>query len=176
MPKKILVSAGHTNDPRSDRGAAGNGYVEGRETLRLRDQTAALLRAKGVTVVEDGADGVNEPLKKALKLIPGTDAAVEFHLNAGPKTATGVEVLSKPGRKKLAQRIAKAVGAATGLRLRGEQGWKADTSGQHHRLAFCSAGGLIVEVCFISNRSDMAAYEKHFEAICEGVAYVLATE
>lgn len=176
MPKKILISAGHTNTPGQDRGAVGSGYVEGRETLRLRDNTAAILRGKGLDVVEDGADGINEPLKKALRLIPGTDAAIEFHFNAGPKKATGVEVLSKPSKKRLAQRIAKAIGAATGLRIRGEQGWKSDTSGQHHRLAFCSAGGLIVEVCFISNRSDMDAYERHFEAICEGVAYVLSTE
>lgn len=175
MPKKILISAGHTNNPRDDRGAAGNGYIEGRETLRLRNQTAAVLRAKGVEVVEDGADGVSEPLRKALRLVPGTDAAVEFHFNAGPKSATGIEVLSKKNRKVLGQRIAKAIGAATGLRIRGEQGWKSDSSGQHHRLAFCEAGGLIVEVCFISNRSDMLAYEKHFDAICEGVAYVLAT-
>lgn len=175
MPKKVLISAGHTNNPRDDRGAAGNGYIEGRETLRLRNQTAAVLRARGLEVLEDGADGVNDPLRKALRLIPGTDVAVEFHFNAGPASATGIEVLAKKGKKALAQRIAKAVGAATGLRLRGEQGWKADDSGQHHRLAFCSAGGLIVEVCFISNAKDMRAYEVHFDAICEGVAYVLAT-
>jgi N-acetylmuramoyl-L-alanine amidase len=174
MSKLILVSAGHSTVPPVDPGAVGNGFVEAQEALRLRDATAKNLREKGESVIEDGADGVNEPLKKALVLARKADIAVEFHFNAGPPHAAGIEVLSKPSKKLLAQKIAGAINRATGLTLRGDKGWKADNSGHHHRLAFCEAGGLIVEVCFISNKSDMLAYKNNFAKIAENLAEVLS--
>lgn len=172
--KKILISAGHTNVAGQDRGAQGSGYIEGVEATDIRDTLAATLRGRGVTVIEDGADGVNDPLKKALELIAGTDLAIEIHFNAGIPKATGVEVLSKPNRKAIAQRIARAIHDALGVPLRGENGWKADNSGQHHRLAFCERGGLIVEVCFISNMGDMRSYRENFGKMIGNLADVLS--
>lgn len=174
MAKIFLVSAGHTNQPGQDRGAAGSGFIEGVETVRLRDAVALRLRAAGFTVLEDGVDGVNEPLTKALALVRKADTAIELHFNAGTRTATGVEVLAKWSRKRLAQQIAQAIKAATGLKLRGDAGYKSDTSGQHHRLAFCEKGGLIVEVAFISNAWDMDRYKRNFDAVAQGIADVLA--
>ena len=176
MNKTILISAGHSTVPPKDSGAVGNGFVEANEALKLRDSTAALLRAKGFIVTEDGVDGISEPLTKAVALARRASIAIEFHFNAGPPKATGIEVLSKPNKKALAQKIAGAINRATGLVLRGEQGWKADNSGQHHRLAFCEAGGLIVEVAFISNTTDMSAYKNNFQAIAQNVADVLASQ
>jgi N-acetylmuramoyl-L-alanine amidase len=171
----ILCSAGHTNIKGQDRGAVGNGFVEGDLAVELRDAVAAHLRELGETVLEDGFDGQNDPLKKALELAKQAKVAVEFHWNASenPK-AMGVEVLSKPKHKELAQTLATAIGYATGIGLRGVLGWKADNSGQHHRLAFCEAGGLIIEVCFITNPNDMGKYRKNFEHVAKGIAGVLA--
>ncbi len=170
----ILLSAGHTNNPHDDRGAAGNGFIEGVETVKVRDAVAALLRDRGLTVIEDGSDGVNEPLKKAIALARTADTALEFHFNAASPQATGVEVLSKPNHRKLAQRIAKEISAALQIPARGgDGGWKSDTSGQHHRLGFCEAGGLIVEICFISNVGDMLAYTTKFGAMTLGIANAL---
>jgi N-acetylmuramoyl-L-alanine amidase len=172
--KSILVSAGHTNVVGQDRGAAGNGFIEGNLSVELRDAVAAKLRELGgKRVVEDGFDGENQPLSKALNLARYSTIAVEFHWNAGPPLTTGVEVLSKPSKKALAQKIAKAIAIATGIKLRGEAGWKADNSGQHHRLAFCEVGGLIVEVCFISNADDMRRYRENFDAVVNAIAAVL---
>lgn len=173
--KSILISAGHTNVAGQDRGAAGNGFVEGILTTELRDAVASKLRESGLkNVAEDGFDGENEPLKKALLLAKSANIAIEFHWNAGPVTATGIEVLCKPAKKALAQRLAKSIGDATGIKLRGEAGWKADNSGQHHRLAFCEAGGLIVEVAFISNADDMRRYRANFDAVVNKIAAVIA--
>ena len=157
--KRILISAGHTNTPGKDRGVAANNLIEGVEATYLRDAVANRLIHRGHSVRRDGTDGINEPLTKALELIPGTDIAVEFHFNAAasPK-ATGIEVLSMPDTKADAQRIAGAIHQTLGLKLRGEKGWKPDTAGQHHRLAFCRRGGLIVEVCFLTNPDDVRTY------------------
>lgn len=148
----------------------GNGYIEGVEATKLRDDVAEKLRTLGHTVIEDGSDGVNDPLKRAIALARTAQTAVEFHFNAGPPKATGIEVLSKPKHKALAQRIAGAIHTATGLVLRGENGWKSDSSGQHHRLGFCQAGGLIVEVCFMSSQKDMDAYKANYDEIVAGIA------
>lgn len=173
--KLILVSAGHSTAPGGDRGAVGNGYVEANLAVEIRDGVALELRRKGLSVIEDGADGVSEPLSKAVLLAKKSDIAVEFHWNAGSSTANGVEVLSKPVHKSLAQRLAKAIADPAGLKLRGEGGWKAENSGPHQRLAFISdGGGLIVEVAFITNRADMTAYEANKYTIVRNLAEVLA--
>lgn len=173
---RILVSAGHTNNPNSDRGAAGNGFIEGVEAVKIRDAVAADLRLRGFEVVEDGSDGVNDPLKKAIALAKTSDIAIEIHFNASTNaTATGVEVLAKPKNKKLSQEIAKSIAANLDIPMRGvDSGWKSDSSGQHHRLGFCEAGGLIVEVCFISNPKDMQSYRESFTAMCSGIATAVA--
>jgi N-acetylmuramoyl-L-alanine amidase len=172
--KKILLSAGHTNNPNGDRGAAGNNFIEGIEAVKLRDAIAANLRGRGLNIIEDGADGVSDPLKKAIALARGANLAIEFHFNAGGIGANGVEVLAKVKHKAIAQKIAGAIADATNFNLRGQRGFKLDSSGQHHRLGFCEAGGLIVEVCFISNRSEMKDYVRCFESIVENVADALA--
>lgn len=175
MNKTILVSAGHSTVPPKDSGAVGHGFEEAKEALRVRDAVADSLRSYDLTVIEDGADGINEPLRKAIALARQAAVAVEFHFNAGGATASGIEVLAKADKKPLAKRLAGAIQMATGLALRGgDGGYKSDSSGQHHRLGFCEAGGLIVEIAFISNAGDMARYQANFNKIVERVAEVLA--
>jgi N-acetylmuramoyl-L-alanine amidase len=264
MTRKILVSAGH-NDGK-DRGASGNGYVEAVEAVKLRNATAAALRAMvapgfcaapaignaaanrfgaaspfsigtgfgavppgilgrppfappplggnagagagplgfgvraapqsqpfsfanglftaaiadaaNIEVLTDGEGDVNSVLKDAIALAKTANIAIEYHFNAAAAaSATGIEVLSLVGKKALSQRVAAAVQRATGLGLRGsDSGWKSDSSGQHPRLGFCRAGGLVIEVCFISNKDDMAAYSRSLQSIATGVARVLFNE
>lgn len=170
---KFLISAGHSTVPPRDLGAVGNGFTEAYLALELRDMVAEKMRERGADVIEDGVDDENRPLRDAVKLARKVDTAIEFHWNAGPPAATGIEVLSKPDKKPLAKKIAAAIHDATNLKLRGDAGWKSDSSGQHHRLAFCEAGGLIVEVCFISSKVDMAAYTSAKDAVAENIAYAL---
>ena len=170
----ILISAGHSE---TDPGAVGNGYKEADLAVDLRDRVAAILRGQNLTVIEDGDDGENDSLKKAIALVHthSPAAAVEFHWNGGPSAATGIEVLCKEDKKPLAQQIAQAIHDATGLRLRGTGGWKSDKSGQHPRLGFCNVGGLVVEVCFISNPQDLQAYLQNRDKVAENLAQALST-
>lgn len=170
----ILVAAGHGNHPKRDRGAVGNGIVEGLETLRLRDAVAENLRHLGFRPETDGVAGANDPLSRSIELAHQADIAIEFHFNSGPATASGVEVLATESRVSLAQQLAAAVATPCALPLRGAHGWRSTTSGHHSRLGFCDAGGLILEVCFLSNASDVANYLRAFPAIALAVAGVLA--
>lgn len=175
MAKTILVSAGHSTVAPKDSGATGNGFVEADETLKVHDAVAKILRDKKITVTTDGEDGESQPLKKAIALANKADIAVEFHFNSsGSNKASGIEVLCGSGQKSLAQKLAAAVAQATKLNLRGDKGYKAEDSGQHKRLGFVGAGGLIVEICFISNPEDMKVYLANFAKITTNLANVLS--
>ncbi|NUP10217.1 MAG: hypothetical protein HOW73_29560 [Polyangiaceae bacterium] len=171
MGRTVLVSAGHSE---SDPGAVGNGYVEARLAVELRDIVARKLRSAGVNVLTDGMDGRNDPLSKAISLARTADVAVEIHWNASNGAGHGIECLAKPNLKPISKALAGAVANATGLVLRGESGWKSDGSGHHKKLGFCEAGGVILEVCFIDNSRDMAAYVANKSAVAQNVADVLA--
>jgi N-acetylmuramoyl-L-alanine amidase len=105
----------------------------------------------------DGKETENMPLSVAAKRARLHKVSVEFHCNASSNvTATGVEVLCAPKDNKRAAAICEAISKALGIRNRGV---KPENSGQHHRLAFIQSGGMIVELFFITNRSDLIAYD-----------------
>jgi N-acetylmuramoyl-L-alanine amidase len=174
MANTIIVSAGHSNvDPGA---VSASGLREADLALRLRDKIAARLQAdESLRVLTDGRTGENSPLRDAVAIVkthPGA-LAVELHFNAGPIAARGIEVLSKPAHKPRAQALARAIKAITGSPLRGDGGWKADNSGQHHRLAFCEAGGLIIEVEFLSNAVALHTYLTKEDEVATALANAL---
>lgn len=163
-----LISAGHGG---TDPGAVANGYREADVCLALRDLVAARLRELRHTARTDGGTGINWTLAQALPLIKGTDLAVELHCNAAANhAATGVEVIALPKHKTIAQRLAKAIAAETGQRLRGEVGWIDQSQSARGRLAFVNAGGLIVELVFISNPGDMQRFMEARERVALAIA------
>lgn len=146
----IVITAGHSN---VDPGAVYDGQKEADFCADMRNYVAYYLRNWGLSVTTDGEGRTNAPLRQAIQLAKSADIAVEFHLNAAQnKTACGIEVITRDKNKKLAQSIAKAIQSVTGSKLRGkEDGFKPEDAGQHSRLGFVSAGGLIVELEFLSN-------------------------
>jgi len=54
--------------------------------------------------------------------------------------------------------------------LRGDAGWIDQSKSQHSKLAFVQSGGLIIEVCFISNLSDLSAYQKRKDVLAQVLA------
>lgn len=169
--KTVLISAGHSD---SDPGAVSGTYKEATLARLMRDRIYHCLQTMKIPVIRDGSENQNESLNQAIALCKQADIAVEIHFNAGPATAHGVEALAKPQHKKLCQDLCKAIHVTTGITLRGDAGYKPDNSGQHHRLGFCEAGGLILEVCFISSREDMAAYVPKKLIVADALSGVLA--
>jgi len=150
--KTLYLSAGHSA---SDPGAVGNGHTEADTVLAFRDAVADELEGK-VVFDRDGQKGQNLPLRKAAQQASSRDVAVEFHCNAA---TTGVDTLSHPEDFPLGQAISDTLGIPS-------RGAKPEGSGKHSRLAFVSSGGgIIVELFFISNPNDVAAYYRHKLAV-----------
>lgn len=155
--KPYTVTAGHGG---ADPGAVAHGVTERDLMTRLRDIVADKMRARGLTVRTDGARGINDTLATAIHLIAGSNVALELHCNASTNPqAGGVEVISLPAQKAEAQRIAQGIAKVLRTRTRGDAGWIDQSKSARGRLGFVQRGGLIVEVFFISNPAELAAYQ-----------------
>lgn len=166
--RSIFVSAGHGG---TDPGAVAHMRREADIATEFRNIVAFYLARAGVPHGLDGDGPVNLPLSEAVKRARGHQIAVEFHCNAASNpTATGVETLSGPRDMALGQLICGAIASHLVLRNRGA---KPENAGQHHRLAFVQAGGIIVELFFITNANDLEAYDARKWLAGRAVAEVL---
>ena len=151
---KFTVTAGHSYlDPGA---VAADGAREEDIMTELRDIVASKLRAMGHAVQTDGGWRHNLPLVNAIALIPGADVAIELHMNAtGLRNVRGVEVISLPAQRELARTIARRVAHVLETPVRGAGGWIDQAQSPRGRLGFVRAGGLVVEVGFISNPGEL---------------------
>lgn len=170
--KVIAITAGHSN---SDPGAVNGQYREAFIAVEFRNEIAKRLRAVGYEVLTDGNALDNEKLNLAIVLAKKADLAIEFHLNASDnKTAKGVEALALDKDKVLCQKLCEAVARVLDTPVRGsDKGWKSQSSGQHAKLGFCSAGGIIMETFFISNNEELEKYFDRREALYDALAKVI---
>lgn len=173
--KSVLISAGHSNQ---DSGAVVPQYTEAQLALRIRNLVVEELIKIIPTrlVVSDGYPNTNMSLVKAIgleKLVSGPK--VEFHFNsANSSSAEGIEALSTPQNKGLAKQLAGAVAVVTGSPLRGENGWKDQAhAGPHSRLGFCTHGGVIVELEFLTNPNRMKTYLKFEKDVAKALATII---
>lgn len=180
--RSIYVSAGHSDtDPGAVTKQEVGCDVYGRPLVLLRKEAdiavefrnmvSFYLAREGVPHEMDGHGTQNLPLREAARQAMQHPVAVEFHTNAFHlPSATGVETLSGPGDTALGGRICEAVATALDIRNRGA---KPEDAGQHHRLAFVRAGGIIVELFFLTNPVDLAQYDARKWLAARDVAQVL---
>lgn len=166
--KTLFLSAGHST---SDPGAVGNGLKEADVAVEIRNMVSFYLTQMGVAHALDGKGLENVPLRNAIAQARKYNIAVEFHCNAGPATASGVETLSGPKGMALGKALCAAIAAALPTKNRGA---KPENSGQHARLGFVQAGGLILELFFISNVDDVTNYTAKKWLVGKAIAKVLA--
>lgn len=174
----IVLTAGHGG---LDVGAVNTSYqnkthTENSIACEMRNIIAHILKNDyGMRVKTDGVGKENLPLRQALPLIKGSHLAIDFHTNASAnKTATGIECLTLPKNKAIAQKLCQAVADVTGWKPRGDKGYKPDNAGQHSRLAYARSGGLVFEPFFISNDDDLALWYGKKWLICRAVADAIA--
>lgn len=169
---KFTVTAGHSFlDPGA---VAADGTREEALMTELRDIVASKLRAAGHEVRTDGGWRHNLPLANAIALVPGADAAVELHMNAATNTAArGVEVVSLPAQRELARTIARRIAHVIESPVRGAGGWIDQAQTARGRLGFVRAGGLVVEVGFISNPEELHKVRSRLWVVASAIVAAL---
>ena len=168
---KFVITAGHSN---TDPGAVANGRKEADIARDMRNIVALKLRQRGHQVFTDGDGTINYPLTTAIKLIPHGEVAVEFHCNAAASPqAKGVETISLPKHKALSQRLSQAIANVIETRTRGDRGWIDQSQSARGRLGFVSAGGLIVELFFITNKEELMQWDAKKWLVANAVCDVL---
>lgn len=170
---KVVITAGHSN---TDPGAVNGNVTEAEITTDMRNIVAYCLRDLGIKAVTDGTGSQNDTLSNAIKLIKQSEVAVEFHCNAFYlPTAAGVEALAQPKDKAICQKLCEAVSDVMGIPVRGSAGgFKPENSGQHSRLGYVREGGIILELFFISNPSELATYQAKKWPLAREIADVIA--
>lgn len=154
---KFVVTAGHSD---TDPGAVANGVTESEIAEDMRNMIAGKLRSRGHDVITDGTGSYNQPLNEAIKLIKQGNLAIEIHCNAaGSTSATGVETISLPAHKTLSQRISQAIAGVTKDKVRGDRGWIDQSQSHRGKLGYVSAGGLIIELFFLTNKQALENYQ-----------------
>lgn len=171
---KFTITAGHgAGDP----GAVAFGRKEADIAVDMRNMVTFYLERAGHTVYNDGEGKENKSLSEAIKLINKSPIAVEFHCNAFDKpTAGGTEALAQPKDKAISAAICSAIVKHLGNKVRGDLGgWKSEGSGQHSRLGYVRNGGIIVELFFITNPKELAAWDEKKWLVASDVAKVIET-
>ena len=167
----FVITAGHSN---TDPGAVAKGRTEAAIVADLRNIVALKLRERGHIVTTDGAGTVNQPLPTAISLIRPGLVCVELHCNAAANsTAAGVETISMPRHKALSQRLSQAIAKVLETRVRGDKGWIDQSQSARGKLGFVSAGGLIVELFFISNPAELRMYDARKWLVATAIADTL---
>lgn len=186
--KKIYLSAGHSSkigrnvDGKTiDNGASGNGFVEGVVAEELRSLIVKELTKKHIHVITDGNNTVlSQTIQEFKKTADKNSILVDIHLNASsnPK-ATGTETLvpNNPSilERQIAQDLSKVVSETLGIQVRGVKGVKTEAESARGSLGFMRLIGenVLMEICFISNPSDMAKYTSNKQKLAENIADVL---
>lgn len=184
--RKIFLSAGHSNSKNGrDRGASGNGFIEGEETVKMRTRIAEILKSRfGVDAIMDGNDTILKDSINFFKKLTAPDSIVlDIHFNAGPPTAVGTETLVPRDviedelslAKQLSEGVAEVLGTPLRGNFRGVKGVRSEAESQHKSLGWMRLSGcnVLMEVDFISNKKAMETYVEKFEPLCQKLAEIL---
>lgn len=168
-----FISAGHHL---RDSGAVGSGTQENLETIKFRDIVVNYCKSFGLTVITDND---NETLAQYLQRIKtgSGSVVVEFHFDASTNTkATGTTCLIGNDADRLDRAFAKEL-VDTTARILGIRNRGIITEAQSHRgrLGLMREQGIValLELCFISNPDDMAAYNANQYTLAAEIAKII---
>ena len=165
---KYLISVGHTASGNVGCGAVGylNESNCTREIVPLIVSKLKSLGHEAIKLQIDNSDS-HDYVKRANQANSiGGDYFIEIHLNAGG--GTGCEALTTPNSSasNVAYNISKAISNSLGITNRGHK-----TTTGLYVLNHTSMPAVLVEVCFVDNKTDYNAYnaDKIANAIVSGL-------
>ncbi|AXH78248.1 MAG: hypothetical protein [Caudoviricetes sp.] len=162
----ILISAGHSD---KDSGAIVNRLKENELALDLRDRLSAEL--KDIPHITDGSEGQNSSLNEAIKLLHKCAFGIEIHFNSSSnKGVKGTEVFGLSKHKVKGERLSSIVAHSLNTNNRG---FKTEKESNRKKLGFVRAGGLILEVEFLTNEEAMQNYFKYKDALIKNLYFYL---
>jgi N-acetylmuramoyl-L-alanine amidase len=174
MSRKIFLSAGHGG---VDSGAVGNGYIERDLTIDLRNHVVRELKALGIVPsIDDDKNALAQTLAWLRGKFGSKDILLDLHWNAAANPeAKGSEVIIPDISSQFEKDLAKAllnVFTEVGFR---DRGVKAEALTARKKLGWMrpAAENVLIEVCFISNLTDMKLYEANKKNIAKKIANIL---
>lgn len=182
--RKIFISAGHSNRHSRDRGASGNGFIEGVLMAEFRELLVRALKQKGVTPYVDKDDSIfSETINYFRNLTTNSCIVLDLHTNAASPQAQGTETLvpATPSdfELDLAEALSLVVSQELDIPLRGRtqgrSGVKTELQSHHGRLSWMRLTGenVLMELFFISNAAEVAKYQERKVRVANRVAEVL---
>ena len=178
--RKIFISAGHSNKPGRDRGAIGNGYIEGSLTVEFRNLLVEELKKLGNSpIIDEDNTILSETLTKFPNITTNNSIVLDIHWNAATPKATGTETLIPSEYTKfeynLAKDLSNTVSNILNIPIRGVNGVKKESDSHHGRLGWMRLNGenVLMEVCFITNENDMISYQKNKLKLVKNIAKLL---
>jgi len=176
--RRIALSAGHSNVKGQDRGAQGNGILEGEETVVFRDLVKLRLEKHGVKVsVDPNSSVTGDTVRLFKKYFSGSDVCIDIHFNsASSPNATGTEVIIpvKYSRYEhdLALALCQIISSTLGIKNRG---FKTELQTPRKKLFWMTipAETVLIETCFLSNLRDVQSYKANKEELANAVGDII---
>lgn len=175
----VFVSAGHNSQStkiKQDPGACANGLKEGDLTIDFRNRLCKELDRLGVRYTKDSDEENLAMYLKRIRTGSGS-VVVEYHFDsAANDTATGTTALIEEEADRFDRAFGKELADSTaqilGVKNRGVI---SEAESHRGRLGLMREEGIIclVELCFISNKKDVAAYMANRDKLAAAHAAIL---
>jgi len=172
--KTLIIGAGHGG---TDSGAVGNGFIERDLAIEFRNLLVSELKKLSVnSIVDPDSNKLVDSLAYFKKYFNADSINVDIHWNAGPAAATGTEVLintqATPFEKQLGGKMAEAIATILNIKNRG---LKTELQSARGSLGWMKQLGrnYIIEMCFISNKTDMDKYQANKQKLAKAMADIL---
>jgi N-acetylmuramoyl-L-alanine amidase len=187
MSRKIWLSAGHSIVVGADRGASGNGFVEGNLTAELRELIYNELEVLGICAeLDKNSNALKETIQAFKNLVSPSCILLDIHWNSSSNpTSTGTETFIPENytefELELASKLSKCISDTLEIPLRGsvkgKLGVKTEAMSARKTLGFMRLTGInvLIEVAFISNKSDMDKYQANKRVLAFKLANILYT-
>jgi N-acetylmuramoyl-L-alanine amidase len=172
--KTLIIGAGHGG---TDSGAVGSGFKERDLAIEFRNLLVAELQKLSVPCITDpDTNALKDSLVYFKNYFKPDSINVDIHWNAASPAATGTEVLintqATPFEKQLGAKIVDTI--ATTLNIK-NRGLKTELQSARGSLGWMKQPGrnYIIEMCFISNKTDMEKYQAKKNELAKAIADIL---